>query len=143
MRILIIISLSLFLTLLTSASYAVNGGIDTTQAKAVCGPIPIGKALSTFLKPYIKQTVQQLVKRGIVNKATGKQISKTLIGCTTATSLCQLAKQQLSTENILSKTALGAQKGYETFILPKEISMQVKSNMQDYLHKFKEEHQIE
>ena len=165
MKTLIMLSLVLLMMISTSTSYAVTDNIDTTQSESVnsefnaietlgdrigttqservCGPGPIGKALSAFLKPYIKQAVQQLVKRSIVSKTAGKKICKTLIGCTTVTGLCQLAKQQLDVETCIGIAKSSLQYGYEELVQSREISTQVKSNMQDFLQKYKEEHTTE
>ena len=143
MKTLYIITLSLLMLLYTSASYASNTTPVTSDTVEVCGPGPIGKALAKFLKPYIKKSVNELVKRNIVSKAAGKKISRTIIGCTTVSGICKLAQSNLDAENLFSMGKSSIQYGYETFIQPHEISTQVKSNMREYLQRYKEEHQIE
>lgn len=139
-----IILLSLLLVMITSACcYATNDYNSTPKVDTTFGPIPIGKTLSAFLKPYIKKTVGELVKKGVIKKSTGKQLSKAIIGCTTITGICKLAKQQLDTETCIGMAKSGSQWAYENYIRPYEISTQVQNNMKAYLDRYKEEHQLE
>jgi hypothetical protein len=127
--------------LTTSVCYASSSGQSTPKVDIVCGPIPFGNALTKFLKPYIKKAVKELVKKNLINKTTGKKLSKTLIGCTTVSGLCKLAKEQLDAESYIGIAKSSTQWGYETFIMQDEISAQVKSNMKEYLESYKENSQ--
>ncbi len=132
----------LLVFMIPMASYAENRSVDTTQSEVVCVPFPI-KALSAFLKPYIKKAVQELVKKGIVNKANGVKLKKLLIQYTTEESLRLLVREQLTIDNYVSWTANIVQTGHTSFIMNDDISTQAQNNMKIYLERYKEEHQTD